>query len=114
MKYRALVLPALAILGSWVEVAQAAVIDTTGSIGIIFVGPSPVAAGDDVTVALDLIVPGSRGCGSVYFHILRTTQSFKEMYAEVLTAFSLGKTVRMLGSRCVGDRNIVDSVWLGR
>jgi hypothetical protein len=112
MKYIAFVLVALAILGS--GVAQAATIDTTGLVGIIFVGPSPVATGHDVTVALDQIVPGSKGCGSVYFHILRTNPSFKEMYAEVLTAHSLGKTVRMLGSTCVGDRNIVDSVWTGR
>ena len=70
---------------------------TTGRPVEVYADPS------DLVIALDT----AGTCGSSYFHIQRTNKNFTEFTAVALTAFSTGRSLRLIVASCAGDRNIL-------
>jgi hypothetical protein len=96
MKKKTFVALVLVFAGNFFSPAYALTV-VLGKAQEVFADPS------DVVVALDHAGP----CGSKYFHIVRAHANFHELTSVALTAFTLGKGLRLFVASCQGDRNIL-------
>jgi len=75
-------------------------------------GAIVIAAAEPSDFVVQLDKPGP--CGSVYFHIQRSSTNFKEAVAMFLTAFAANKNIVVFVTGCVSDRNIISHGYVGR
>jgi hypothetical protein len=89
---------ASAVLLASAGAAQAQLTNKVGTVQALYADPS------DVVIQLD--VPGP--CGSVFYHIKRTSVNFNQVFELARTAIAVNKKLSVFVTpNCQGDRNIL-------